>query len=173
MKRLVTVLFPLLMLAGCANYTWTSQVPSEFRTVSVPTFGNESGLVGAGSAVSREILREIQREGSFKVASADEAAVEIQGSLTSGVVGRESTGRLHYARLRENELALVARVSFVDRKNGKVLVDDRTYSAAVTFAAGRDRMTPKNGAVERAAEELARQIVDDLANFTWKKGSEQ
>ena len=32
----------VLLLAGCSHYTWRSQVPADMRTVSVPTFLNES-----------------------------------------------------------------------------------------------------------------------------------
>lgn len=172
MKRVVSILLPLALMAGCANYTWTSSVPEDLRLVAVPTFANDSGLVGAGSAVSREVLREIQREGTFKVVPTDEAAIEVQGTVVSGELATESTGRMSYVRLRENEMTLVARVSFVDRRNGRVLADNRDYSALVTFVAGTDRTTPKNGAVERAAGDLARQIVDDLVDFKWKKGAE-
>ena len=72
------------LLAGCASsYCWRPAVPQKMRSVCVPTFRNETGVQELGAIATRQLLREIQREGTFKIRNAGDAAVEIQGVVKS------------------------------------------------------------------------------------------
>ena len=51
------------------------------RTVSVPTFRNETDVLELGAVATRQTLREFQREGTFRIASQDDAALEVQAVL--------------------------------------------------------------------------------------------
>ena len=166
-------LLALLALSGCRAYHWTSAVPEELRSVTVPTFRNESDVVGLGSAVTRQVLREIQREGTFRVASADDAAVEVQGVLKSAPVGMLNYKREVSMRAYEFRLTATAVVSLVDRRDGKVLVDNRSYTAETTFFSDNDVVTSRRDASGRLAEDLARQIVDDLVGRSWTRGRDK
>ena len=83
MKRFFPIAAALAVLAGCRAYTWTSSVPEDMRTVSVPTFRNETDVVELGAVATRQTLREFQREGSFKVMRPGDAAIEVQGVIRS------------------------------------------------------------------------------------------
>ena len=158
-----------LALAGCAGYSWRPSVPPEMRTVFVPVFPSEGGVVRFGDEVSRQTLRELQREGTFRIAMAGDAAVEVQGTartLSPKVVAYE---RRTGSRVRERELEAVATVSFIDKRAGRVLADGRRYRARVTFAAGEDELSGAGGASRRLAEELARQIADDLVSWRFER----
>ena len=49
MRKILFVIVPVLALAGCrTSYSWTSDVPKNLRTVSVPTFRNESDITELG-----------------------------------------------------------------------------------------------------------------------------
>lgn len=162
--KMLKVIVPLaaLGLAGCAGYSWTSSVPENLRTVAVPTFANASDVTELGSVVTRQVLREIQREGTFGIAAVGDSAIEVQGRIVSGdakvIAYERSTG----VRNREHRFAVVAEVSFIDKLSGRVLVNNRRYRASTTFLASSDVMTGERDASGRIGEELARQIVDDL-----------
>jgi len=162
------MLVPLLAFAaGCASYSWRPAVPEGMRTVSVPTFRNESDVTELGDVVARQVLREIQREGTFTVARSDDAALEVQGIVkeaSSSVVAYE---RRTGARNRERRFAMTASVSVVDRRGGKVLVDGRKYKASTSFLVNDDVVTGERDASGRLAEDIARQIVDDLLALKW------
>jgi hypothetical protein len=65
-------------------------------------------------------------------------------------------------------MRVTALVSVIDKINGKVIVDNVEYSAGVAFASGStDLLTAKRDASGRLAEELARQIVDDVLAIKW------
>lgn len=157
----------VLGAAGCASYRWTSNVPKEMRTVCVPTFRNESNVTELGTIVPRQILREFQREGTFRVAHIDEAALEIQGIIKAADSEYVGGDRRVGSRLAMNELQMKAIVSVIDRRNGKVLVNNREYTATAPFASGQDLATGQRNASGRVAEDLATKIVDDVLNMKW------
>ena len=167
MKKILTIVIAALALAGCANYRWTSPVPADMQTVTVPTFRNESNVLELGAVATRQVLREFQREGTFKIASADDAAIEVQGVIKAATVGRIYFKREMAMRAYEQRLTVSAEVSFIDRRNGKVMVNNRKYTAETTYFSDADMATARRDASGRAAEDLARQIVDDVTSCRW------
>lgn len=151
------------LVAGCAtDYGWRSSVPAEMRTVSVPTFRNESNVAELGSIATRQVLREIQREGTFRVRDADEAALEVQGVVKRATSGMQGYDRRTNMQMASRKLTVKAEVSVVDKRARKVLVDNRVYTAETFFTSGQDLTTAERDASGRVAEDLARQVVDDL-----------
>lgn len=149
--------------SGCASYSWKTNVPEDMRTISVATFRNDSKVTELGAIVTRQILREVQREGTFTIANRDDAALEIQGEITdsgnAAMFGDRSTGR----RLIEYDFSVKAKISVIDRKRNKVLIDAKPYLASTRMIAGNDLNTARRDASGRLADDLARQIIDDLA----------
>jgi len=170
--RLLGVAFAAVMvvgLCGCgANYKWHSDVPKTMRTVSVSTFRNESDVNELGAIATRQILREIQREGTFSIRDRGEAALEVQGvikSANNGVTGYDrSTGM----RLAAYDFSAVAEVTIVDKRSRKVLIDNRQYTAHTTFTASQDLSTAKRDASGRLMDDLSRQVVDDMLRTKWE-----
>lgn len=158
----------LALAAGCAtSYSWKLRVPAAMRTVCVPSFRNETSLAEIGAISTRQVAREFQREGTFRLAAADDAALEIQGtvkSLMNGVVGYN---RRTLSRHVTSELQMVAVVSVIDKREGKVLVDNRKYLAQTSMVVGQDATTAERDASGRLADDLARQVVDDVLNLKW------
>lgn len=169
MNKFLLALVTVAALVGCRSpYSWTSDVPQKLRTVAVPTFRNESDVTELGVLAATQILREFQREGTFKIARPDDAAVEVQGVITDVYVtsngGDVRTGN----RTTDCSLMMRAEVSVVERVNGRVLVDNKVYTANTTFIAGPiDLLTAERDASRRLAEDLAAQVVDDVLAVQW------
>ena len=152
-----------LALCGCGTgYAWRSSVPEGMRTVSVPTFRNESELQEAGAVAARQVLREFQREGTFSIRPSGDAALQVQGTVRKVGSGVAAYDRRRGLRLGGQEMVVTAVVSVVDKRRGRVLVDNRLYTAKTTFVAGQDVTTAQRDASGRLMEDLARQIVDDV-----------
>ena len=159
----------LAMLAcGCAAYSWRPSVPADRRTVAVPTFRNESNVTALGSALTRQTLREFEREGTYKIRPAGDSALEIQGIVKDSSSHSVAYGRKTGERNREYRLRATAEISFIDKTTGRVLVDNRRYTAQTTFLANDDILTGERDAAGRLAEEMARRIVDDALTLEWK-----
>lgn len=158
----------LALTAGCAtSYSWKPRVPSAMRSVCVPSFQNESNLMEIGALATRQVAREFQREGTFKLASSEDAAIEIQGIVKSVSIGSVGYNRRTFSRYTGSELRMMATVSVVDKREGKVLVDNKTYTAQTTTVVGQDATTAQRDASGRLADDLARQVVDDVLNLKW------
>lgn len=155
-------------LCGCgANYCWRTSVPEDMRTISVPTFRNESNTSELGSIAARQILREVQREGTFKIALADDAALEIQGVVKSATPQVNAYDRRSGMRLTSYDFQAEAEISVIDRRSRKVLIDNRHYTAKTTFTAGQDRTSAMRDASGRLMDDLAQQVVRDLLQLKW------
>ena len=151
------------VFCGCGtDYAWRSSVPQDMRTVSVPTFRNESELQEAGAVAARQVLREFQREGTFAIRGSDDAALQVQGTVKSVSSPMVAYDRKQSLRLRGYEMSAVVSVSVVDKRRGKVLVDNRIYSATASFVASDDITTAQRDASGRVMDDIARQVVDDV-----------
>lgn len=158
-------------VSGCASYSWRPKVPEGFRSVSVPTFRNESNVTELGSVMTRQLLREFQREGTFTICRVGEAALEVQGVVKSTSVGTSGYDRRSGLRLGSYDFSALVEVSVVDKYYGRVLINNRLYRVSTTFTASQDVMTAARDASGRLADELARQVVDDMTNLKIKEGS--
>ena len=168
--RLFAVMMVAAVVSGCAGYNWRSEVPAAMRTVAVPTMRNESRVTELGSVTTRQLLREFQREGTFAIAPVGETALEIQGVIKDSGHGELGYDRRSGMRVRIGELRVIAEVSVIDKAAGKVLVDNRRYEAVTVQNLGQDINTANRDASGRLAEDLARQIVDDVLNLKWETG---
>ena len=156
-----------LFLSGCASYSWRSGVPDRMRTVAVPTMRNESNVTELGSVMTRQLLREFQREGTFAIRREDDAALEVQGIVKSVFDGAKGYSRRAGLRVVSYDVRAVVEISVVDKVNGRVLVDNRPYQAETTVSAAQDLLTANRDASGRLADDLARQVVDDILNLKW------
>jgi hypothetical protein len=161
-----SILLPVALLAaallsGCAGYTWGTSVPKEYRKVSVPVFENMTAVSEIGPIVTQYTLREFQREGSFRIVRPENAAIEVQGVLRS--MRREGVAydRGEGMRASEYRYVVVADVTFVDKKNGKVLLERKGIKGETTFLTNDDLLTGQRNASFRIADDIARQIVND------------
>lgn len=167
MKRILASGVLCLVLGCGTSYSWRSSVPEGMRTVSVPTFRNESNVVELGAIASRQILREFQREGTFKVRTVGDAALEVQGVIKSAQPASAGYDRRSGLRMASYNFTATAEVSVIDKRKGKVLVDNRRYQAQAVFTAGQDRTTAMRDASGRLMDDLSRQVVDDILNLKW------
>lgn len=162
------ILPALLLASGCASsYSWKSPVPQDMRSVSVPVFVNQSNIQELGAVAARQVLREFQREGTFKLVRNDDSVIEIQGIILKTNNDRLAYSRRNGQRFSGYDFCVTARVSVIDHKNGRVLIDNKSYTGRAAMTASDDLMNAARNASAAAADDLARQIVDDVINLKW------
>ena len=155
------MLVATVLLSGCVGYSWGTSVPKEYRKVSVPVFENLTPVSEIGPIVTQYTLREFQREGSFRVAHPEDAAIEVQGVLRSMDRHAVAYDRGRGMRASEYRYVIVADVSFIDKKNGKILLERRGVKGETTVLTHNDLLTGQKNASFRIASDIARQIVND------------
>ena len=161
------LILPVLALCGCANYRWTSSVPEELRTVAVPVFENRTLSAELGSIVSQYVLREFQREGTFSIRRSGDSSIEVQGAIVKAERHPVSFDRAYGSRADEYRYLVTAEVSVINKDVGRVLQSNRHYTGETTFLVQGDLLTSQRNAAQRIAQDLARQIVDDVVSFPY------
>ena len=163
---IATVLF-----SGCAGYQWGTTVPEEYRKVSVPVFEKMTAVSEIGPIVTQYTLREFQREGSFSIVRPEDAAIEVQGVLRSMSRQGVAYDRGQGMRASEYRYVVVADVSFVDKRNGKVLLERKEIKGETTYLTQDDLLTGQKNAAFRIAADIARQIVNEAVALPFNGGT--
>ena len=157
-------------LAGCASYSWRSAVPEEYRTIAVPVFENRTNAAELGPIATQYTRRELQREGTFKLKrTSEEPAIELQGAIVNVRRGALTYDRSLGTRANSYRYLVTAEISVIDKRTGKVLLNNRRYTAETTFLTQNDLLTGQRNAAARIGQDLGRQIVDDLTAWTFGK----
>ena len=155
-----TLAAALLFAAGCSSYRFSSSVPEELRTISVPVFENDSGLPEIDAVVTQYVLREFQREGTFKIKDVKDSSFKLLGKLVKSETDPLSYDRNYGSRASEYRYSLVAEITLVERATGKLLIDGLPIKANTTFLTQGDMLTGLQDAYPRIAKDLSRSIVD-------------
>lgn len=150
----------LLFSAGCANYRFTSSVPEELRTISVPVFENASGFSEIDAIVTQYVLREFQREGTFKIKGVNDSSLKLLGKLVKSDTQALNYDRNYGTRTSEYRFTLTAEITLVERGTGKLLIDGQQVKVNTTFLTHGDMLTGLQDSYPRIAKELSRAIVD-------------
>jgi hypothetical protein len=154
-----------MLFAGCAGYTWGTSVPKSYRKVSVPVFENLTTASEIGQIVTQYTLREFQREGSFRIVRPEDADIEVQGVLS--YMGRDGVAYDRGQGMRASEYRYVvsADVSFIDKKNGKIILERKGIKGETSFLTQNDLLTGQRNASFRIASDIARQIVNEAVEL--------
>jgi len=155
----------ILTAAGCAGYQLGAQTlfPPDIHTVYVPMFESDSLRRNLGERLTEAVVKEIEKRTPYKVVGSPNA-----DSVLSGRITQERKNVLFGTRngdVREYELVLVARVSWVNRRGDLVrqMPGVPVPESLVSFSAtahevpeyGRSMATETQNEIDK----LARQIV--------------
>ncbi|MBO5940069.1 MAG: hypothetical protein J6R18_02590 [Kiritimatiellae bacterium] len=158
-----------VFVSGCANYKWGTSVPEEYRKVAVPVFENLTEVSELGPVVAQYTLREFQREGSYRIVKPEDAAIEIQGVLRSFTRDGIAYDRSRGMRASEYRYVVMADVSFIDKRTGKILLERNGIKGETTFLTYDDLLTGQKNAAFRIASDISRQIVNEALSLPCKK----
>lgn len=159
-RSLMATASALLLASGCASYRFGPSVPEELRTLAVPVFENASGYPEIDAVVTQYVLREVQREGTFKIRPVESASLKLLGRLARTDLEALAPDRNYGTRAAEYRYALTAEITLVERGSGKLLLNAVPVKASTTFLTHGDMLTGMQDAYPRIAKELARGIVD-------------
>ncbi|MEI6807183.1 MAG: LptE family protein [bacterium] len=146
-------------LTGCFGYQLGTSLPPNITSVYVRPFDNRSGEPDVETAVTSATVREFQKDGSLRMANAEEADVIVEASVT-----RVTLEPLRYSKDRATEttefrLLITANVALKDRKTGKVLSTHPGLTGKNTFVPAGDLSSAKRLAIPTAAQDLAHRVV--------------
>lgn len=161
-RRFLLPLFALaaLFLNGCAGYKLGSTLPSDIRTIYVPTCINQTSEPLIEIDVTRGVVSEIQMDGTLKLVNTEaEADAVLEITLldfylkpVSYTAGAASTANAYRMNIK---------ASFYLRRvrDNVVLVESPSLVGWEEFSMTGDMTTSKSVALRPAAEDLGERIV--------------
>lgn len=147
-------------LTGCAGYRLGSMLPPDIRTVYVPTFVNETDEPLLEVVTTRETLREIQLDGSLKIADADRADTVLTVKLKSMTLLPIDFDEDRRAQADEYRVVIEASLALTHALTGEVIAQSGSVSGREEFEVTGDLTTSKDAALPEAARDLAHSIVE-------------
>lgn len=149
-------------LSGCAGYQLGSMLPPDIKTVHVPTFVNKTQEPLLEVATTRAAIQEFQRDGSLKVASADQADALLKVTLREYRIEPVAYTKEQKTTAKEYRIVLRASILLTRRADDSVVVESPEVIGEAVFPVAGDLSSSKLIGLPRAAEDLAHNIVEKV-----------
>jgi hypothetical protein len=154
---LLSSVFCLLTLAGCAGYSNTSLYPKDVATVYVEMFDNQSFRRGIEFELT-DALKRIEAQTPYKiVTNRDKADTVISGQIVQAKESVLTTER-QIGRALEKNIELRAVVSWKNLRTGELLIDNKAVSASASYSEWQSQSFAYGSTL--AANSLAERIVE-------------
>ena len=156
------------LVAGCASYRVGPVNPAipAGQSVEVGLFQNATPQPGLSESINASIRRELQRDGTFELATGDDGDVLLTGNITHYRRSAVSFQPRDILSVRDFEVELITRIRAADRATGRVLLD-RELTGRTTIRLGGDLASAKRQALPLLANDLAKKTVALLAEGEW------
>jgi len=155
----------VLLLSGCAGYHLGPATPAylrEIHSIAVPIFQNATLLPRIEALVTGTIIKQFQQDGTFRIASEDNADASLKGEIVA--VGRSPARSVRGNVLATTEFNLALRVRYtLVGRDGKTIAGPAEAAGSTSFFVGEDVNTDERQALPLAAEQLAGHLVSQLS----------
>jgi len=157
-----------LSAVGCAGYKLgpTGELSAGEKTVQVRPFLNQTLEPRLGDAVTFQLRKELQRDGTYRLASRDDGDV-----VLSGVILRYQRHEMSFVpddvvTVRDYRVSLTAQVTALERHTGKVLLD-QPVTGYTLIRVGTDIVSTERQALPLLAADLAKRVTSLLGEGSW------
>ncbi len=162
------LLVAMIFLNGCAGYRLgpVNGVTAGERSVQINPFPNRTLQPRLTDAVTFELRKALQRDGTYHLETHGEADVVLEGAITRYQRNEVTLASNDILTVRDYRLTLTAQVTARERRTGKVLVD-QLVSGYTVIRVGSDLTSAERQATPLLAEDLARNITALLTEGKW------
>lgn len=157
-----------LVASGCAGYRLgpsNGQVAGN-RTIQITPFTNRTLEPRLSDALTSALRKEIQREGTFQLATREVGDLVVSGEITHFERGEVSFLPVDVVTARDYKVSFTAHVVARDRITGKTVLE-RDMTGSTLMRVGNDLPSVERQTLPLLAADLARQITAALADGTW------
>lgn len=158
----------VVALSGCGGYQLGSAngLAAHGRSIQIRPFLNKTVEPRLTDAVTAELRRAVQRDGTFQLATHDEWDLVASGVITS-YARQELTFRpSDVLTVSDFRLALTAHVTVRDRISGKVVLD-RPVTGYTLIRVTYDLPDSERQALPLLAADLAKNVTALLVEGSW------
>ena len=152
-------------LTACLGYHIGPVKPyylQDVHTIAVPTFENSTLIPRIEVLVTDTVIKQFQQDGTFKIASNENADVILKGEISR--ITRSPARSVRGNVLATSEFNLVMRLRYkLVGNDGKPIGPPGEVSGSTSFFVGTDVITDERQALPLATEELANHLVSQLS----------
>ena len=158
----------MLALSGCTGYRLgpSNGATAGDRTVQIKPFTNRTPEPRLSDALTSALRKEIQREGTFQLATRYAGDLIVSGDITHFERGEVSFLPVDVVTARDYKVSFTAHVVARDRITGRVVLE-RDMTGSTLMRVGADLPSVERQTLPLLAADLARQITAALADGTW------
>jgi hypothetical protein len=154
--------------SGCAGYKLgpVNGLAARAKSVQINPFTNQTLEPRLGDAVTAQLRQELQRDGTFLLASRNEGDIVVSGAVTRYVRYEVSFSSGDVLTVRDYRLELRAQVTARDRSTGKVILD-QPVTGYTLIRVTTDLTSTERQALPLLAADLAKNVTALLAEGAW------
>ena len=166
--RLLLVAAALLASSGCAGYRLgpTSGVAAGEKSVAISPFANQTLQPRLTDAVTAQMRKELQRDGTYQLASGQDADIQVSGTILAYQRQEVTLAYNDILTVRDFRLSLTAHVTARERSSGKVLLDQPVVGYTL-MRVGADLPSAERQALPLLANDLAKNVTALLVDGKW------
>jgi hypothetical protein len=155
-------------ICGCAGYRLgpVNGQPAGEKSLQIAPFDNRTLEPRLGDAVTAQLRKELQRDGTYQLATHDNGDIIVTGSLTRYARRELSFVPRDILTVRDYGITLTAQVTARERSTGKILLDQAVTGTTI-IRVDTDLVSTERQALPLLAADLAKHVVGLLAEGAW------
>jgi hypothetical protein len=155
-------------LSGCAGYRLgpTNGLEAREKSVLVQPFANQTLEPRLTDPVTSQLRKQIQRDGTFQLATSSASDVVITGVITRYQRAAVTLVPNDLLTVQDYRLSLTAQVTARERASGRVLFDQPVTGFTI-IQVGNDLTSAERQALPLLAGDLARNVTGLLVDGKW------
>jgi hypothetical protein len=157
-----------LGLTGCAGYHLgpSNGATAGAKSVQVVPFSNQTMEPRLGEAVTAQMRRELQRDGTYHLTSHDDGDIVVSGVIVTYLRIPLSFQPTDALTVTDYGIKLIAQVTARERSTGKVILNERIVGSTLVIV-GSDLTSAERQALPLLAADLAKNATARLVQGSW------
>jgi hypothetical protein len=170
MRRCSWLLVGLMALggSGCAGYRVgpVNGLPAREKSVQVNPFTNQTLEPRLGDAVTQQLRKQLQLDGTYQLASHGDGDIVVSGAITRYNRVEVSYSASDTLTVRDFRLEIIAQVTARERGTGKVVLDQPVRGTTL-IRVTTDLTSSERQGLPLLAADLAKNVTALLAEGSW------
>jgi hypothetical protein len=159
----------LLVFSGCAGYQLgpVNGMTAGEKSIQINPFSNQTLQPRLTDPVTAQVRKELQRDGTYKLASHGDGDIIVTGTLTRYDRAEVTLSSSDILTVRDYRLSLTAQVSARERATGKVILNEQPVTGYTLIRVGSDLTSAERQAAPLLAQDLAKNLTALLVEGKW------
>ena len=136
------------------------------KSVQVDPFANQTLQPRLTDAVTSQLRKQLQRDGTYQLTSRKDGDIVVSGSITRYIRQEVSLSSSDVLTVRDYRLELIAQVTARERSTGKVILE-QPVKGTTLIRVTTDLTSTERQALPLLAADFARNVTELLAEGSW------